>query len=153
LPVTVEIGGAAEFYRLADRLRQVADSDRLKAAMQHTVDGFVPRVADAAHAGTSRLPQRGGLARRVAGTRIVGKARASRRTAGVRIVAERGAVSDPGGINRGVVRHPTYGHKPYVIQHVPPGWFTDPVKAQVPAIREALIQAVRGEILLAMEGR
>jgi hypothetical protein len=45
-------------------------------------------------------------------------------------------------IDRGRVRHLTYGHKPWVLQDVRKGWFTDPLEAGAPEVRKDLTAAM-----------
>lgn len=136
--VDVRISGGAQLEALAQRFKAAADSDVLTARMEQSMRGLQPEVQAAAERGAERLPKRGGLARQVARTRIGTKVQTRGGSLTVRFVAHPNAVADPGAINRGRVRHHTFGHKPWEIQIVRSGWFTDPIRALAPRIRAKL---------------
>jgi hypothetical protein len=99
---------------------------------------------DAAREGASRLPQRGGLAARVAGARFSVRATAGRNPR-VRITATeagRGKVN-LASLDRGRLRHPLFGDRGHWFsQAVPPQWFSGPIAARADAVRAELEQAV-----------
>lgn len=88
------------------------------------------------------LPRRGGLGRQVARTKLPHRRRASGQAAGLRVLAQPGAVKDPRRIDRGRVRHPTFGRRPWVLQDVKPGWFTRPMTEGSPTVRRELLQVM-----------
>jgi hypothetical protein len=106
----------------------------------------VPIATDAVSRGAQRLPQRGGLAKRVAKTQVNAKTFRGPNLIGVRLTAARNALKDPNAVNRGRVRRPTYGHKPYVIQLVPTGFYSDPLFDLKPEVRRRLEAAKREAI-------
>src|SRR4029077_7901479 len=69
------------------------------------------------------LPHAGGLGSWVARARITTTVRRSASNAGVTIKGSR-SVSDLKSIDAGRVRHPAWGHRPWVAQSVPAGFFT-----------------------------
>lgn len=90
----------------------------------------------------SSLPRRGGLGARVARTKLPHRRRATGRGAGLRVLAQPGAVADPRRIDRGRVRHPVFGRGPWVLQDVPEGWFTRPMRDGAPTVRRELLQVM-----------
>ncbi len=137
---SVEVDGAEQLRRVAHAVR-AADDKALKKKFYAGMNRAVKPLRAAAKAGAGRLPARGGLAARVAKTKL----RVSRRTgadAGIRILALPGAVADPKSIDGGQVRHPTYGHAPSVVQQVAPGWFTAALEAEAPAVRVELVRVL-----------
>lgn len=95
----------------------------------------------------SILPKRGGLAAWVAAARIRSSVRTSGRTTGVFLVGSRKSrrnKSDLAAINRGRVRHPSWGRRgpgQWHNQSVNPGWFTRPA-ADASFWRAAVEEAV-----------
>lgn len=132
------------FDRFAERMERLGDG-RLRDAARRGLEESVPDLVVAPARGTSRLPSTGGLAAQVARTQVTAEVSA---LAGVRlrIKGEPGAVADPGAINRGRVRHLTYGRKPWHIQLVPPGWFSDPLTQEAPRVRARIVRHVGEEI-------
>lgn len=137
----------------------VALAKRLKAAPKELRSGFtkaitkavVPLKKAAKDAARDRLPQHGGLARRVAKTTLRHKRKATGAGAGIRIEANTNAVKDPLRLDRGRAKHPTYGHKPWVFQDVRKGWFTDPMQEGAPVVRQELT-TVMDDIARQIEG-
>jgi hypothetical protein len=141
-------GGDDVFRRLATRLEKASAADVVTRAVGDAIEATAPQLEAAARGGAGRLPKRGGLAAVVAGTRINRKSRRARGLYVMRLTAGKNAVKNPGSINRGRVAHFTYGHGPLHFQSVQPGWFTDPMKANIPMVRAraaaAMRKAVRG---------
>lgn len=66
----------------------------------------------------------------------------SGRNIGVRVMGKKGK-TDLESINRGRVYHPTFGHKPKVVQHVTPGFFDKPLEGEfADDFRRAILRAV-----------
>jgi hypothetical protein len=120
---------STELAALAKRLNVAADSDLLLSGVVEEFRSAIPELEREVVKGTSRLPERGGLAAQVAKTRIGFKLKTSQGTVRIRIVAHPNAVADPGSIDRGRVRKPVFGRYPAkpVIQLVPRGWFSEPI--------------------------
>jgi hypothetical protein len=133
--VEVEIRGAAQLRELAKRLRGAAKD--LRSELYRGINRAAkPLKNDVKKSARDRLPHRGGLAKRVSLTKIATKRRMSGNSAGVRLVGTSGY--DIGSINRGRVRHLTYGHKPWVNQIVTPGFWTDPLIEGGPKVRDEI---------------
>lgn len=85
-----------------------------------------------------RLPQRGGLAERVARTPQPTSARIGSRGASVTIrIGKRG--SGARAAELGKVRHPVFGSSRFVSQNVQPGWFSDVAKAKRNDVRHEVL--------------
>jgi hypothetical protein len=150
ISVAVDI---AQWRGAVDRLDHLAEG-KLRKAIEAAVERAAEPLPKRARATASaRLPKRGGLAEVVARTDMPIVTRMTGARSGVLIPARPGVVKDPAAINRGRVRHPVFGHwtKPPLIQHVRPGWFTDPMVAGRPEVRAAIEAAIR-EVLASSSG-
>lgn len=140
-----ELHGAEGLARLSRALKAAGEKDLQKHLSKAISDGMKP-VRAALPQSAQRLPKRGGLAARVAGS----KTRIQRRNTG-RAVGVRLRVDNPENITRmdkGTVRHPVFGRwlpnvKP---QPVPPGWFTEPTDAARPAFGIVVDEAMRAVV-------
>lgn len=145
----VRIGGSDALNELARRLEKAADSDVVVQTMGEAINDSFPDIEKAVARGADRLPQRGGFAAQVARTRLGRKTTRRKGYYLMRIVAHPNAVKDPGAIDRGRARHLTYGHKPWTVQLVPKGWFSDPIRDQTAVLRkraEAALQRALGKV-------
>lgn len=139
----VRIGGSDELHALSQRLIRAAGSDVFIQAATEAMQAEVPACVAAARKGTDRLPQRGGFARLVAKTRFGVRVKVQGGGVTIRIVAHPNAVADPGAIDRGRARHLTYGRKPWHVQIVPKGWFSEPIRERAPQIRARVADSIR----------
>jgi hypothetical protein len=138
--VTVQTRGAEKLARVGAAVKAAGDKD-LRRELLRAAQRCGRPMKDAARKGAlERLPKSGGLAERVATSKFSVRTRTTGRGAGVRIVGTSGYDLD--GIDQGVVRHPTYGHKPWKDQPVRPGWFTDAETDAAPKFRDEFDQAV-----------
>ncbi len=142
----VQNGGGPALDELARRLKRAADG-RVVDAAADGLQSVVGQLADAARDGASRLPASGGLAKRVASTAVNGRVTRAGGSALLRMTAGRNAVRDPNAIDRGRVRRPTYGHRPYVIQQVRPGWFREAIAERAKAVAGRKVRAKVSETL------
>lgn len=69
-----------------------------------------PMTSDVKSAWASELPQKGGLAGKVAGSRVTTRTRLTGDKAGVRIIAQGLSVKNLRNIENGYVVHPVFGH-------------------------------------------
>jgi hypothetical protein len=99
-------------------------------------------VIESIREGTSRLPQRGGLAQRVRDVNITARVVGSAADATIRITARERRSADLGMLDEGRVRHPTFGGSPWVTQPVMPGWFSGPAQDSEPVFAQAVEEAV-----------
>ena len=137
------ISGADDFRALAQRLERAAGRNGLRAAVQRGFDSSAPTLVRAAGRGAEEfLPRRGGLGKRVAGTRVRSRTRPGR-DPGIRIVGEPNAVDDPASIDRGRVAHLTFGRGPLQFQRVRPGWFTESIRGEADTVRVRVMRELR----------
>lgn len=138
--ILIKIRRTQDFTRLAQRLQGA--NRELRAELYKAINRATrPLKEDVRGSAYWRLPKSGGLNKRIAESKIVTKRRMSGKNAGVRIVGTSGY--DIGSINRGRVRHLTFGHLPWHNQAVKPGFWTDPLKKGAPAVRREIDQAVK----------
>lgn len=137
--ILIRIKRTQDFTALARRLQGASRELRseLYKAINRATKGLKRDVRESA---TRRLPRSGGLNTRVAKSKIVTKRRMTGKNAGVRIVGSSGY--DIGSINRGRVRHLTYGHRPWSDQAVTPGFWTEPLVAGAPPVRREIDEAM-----------
>src|SRR4051812_7315552 len=138
----VEIGGAPQFHALAKRLEAAADRGVVTQAIARGIDPLVPSMRVAVAKGANRLPHTGGLSARVARTKLEFIITKRKDSYHIKIRALPNAIADPAAMNRGRVKHLTYGHRPEVIQIVRPGFFSDPLKAMRPQILKSVEQSL-----------
>jgi len=140
--VDIIITGAEEFGVLARHLKQAGSPNGLRKELYAGLNQATRPLKQAAKASAaSRLPHRGGLAQRVARSRLSTRSRSGGTGLGIRIEAK--GMDQLALIDRGTVRHPVYGRPPFVTQSVTPLWFTAPMWAGAPLVREELVQAIR----------
>lgn len=131
----IELRGAEQLVALAKRLRDAPKELRseLYIGINRAAKPLKNEVKKSAR---DRLPHRGGLNKRIAATKIATKRRVTGGGAGVRLIGTSGY--DVQSINRGRVRHKTFGHKPWVNQTVPAGFWTDPLVAGAPRVQDEI---------------
>lgn len=155
--------GAAQLLALGKRLRALAAEGDLsraddlgqqfgagKTLRAQLLAGIRAAAAPAAVAARAvardKLPHRGGLNAAVAASSIKVVTRVSGSKVGVRIVARGPGRSS----NRGVVRHPVFGHQPWVSQPIAnPGWFDKTLEEQAPSATSRIssaMEAVANEV-------
>jgi hypothetical protein len=98
----------------------------------------------------AELPHRGGLAATVASSKLATKTRGGGQGVGVKIVATGKKVSDLKSMDKGKLRHPVYGRGAWVMQSVPPGWFTKPLEEGADVVRKELLRAM-DDVIRAIE--
>lgn len=138
----VHFGGAEEFRQMAARVNRL-DFGR---ASRRGIEAAVTPLKVAVKTGAERLPHGGGLDRKVASTRVLTKSSTRRGLVNVRLVAGRNAVKDPASINRGRLLKPTFGRRPWTVQQVRPGWFTEPLHKGAPMVRRSIEAALSSEV-------
>ncbi len=139
----VRIAGAEKFAALARDLKAAGAKDLRRELYRGLNRATKPLKAAAKESAQSTLPQRGGLAARVARARFSTRSRAGANPS-VRIVAKdaAGRKVDLSRLDRGQVRHPVFGRPPYVSQRVDPGWFSRPMEDGVDVVRAEMIAAI-----------
>lgn len=120
--------------RLVAELRAFDGRREVVQQLRREIRKPLPAVRKAvARSATTRLPGRGGLGKWAAKTRVTAVVAVSGRTAGVRVKGARQSLrgaSDIRALDRGRVRHPSWGRRrpgQWHVQLVRPQFFTDPV--------------------------
>lgn len=146
----IELRGADDLARLSRALKAAGDKDLQKRLSRAISDAMRPVRAALPRSALAKLPRRGGLAAQVAASRTRIQRRNSGRAVGVRLRVQ----SDDNirRIDKGTVRHPTFGHGPWVNQAVPGGWFTEPTEAARPVFAAAVDKAMQ-EIVAEIDRR
>ena len=137
-----EVRGTEQLARLGRALRG-ADKDLQREISKGLAEAVKP-LQRLTRAASSRLPHRGGLAAKVARSRLSSRVRGGA-TASVTLKPTGTQFKDPRtltSIDQGRVYRPTYGHKPLVAQRVRPGWFSEPVKGAEPSVRRELLRRI-----------
>lgn len=122
---------AVTVQQLARAARQVADRGRVVRLVADELDAVIPGLEDGIRArALSILPSGGGLNVWVAGLRLRSTVRLFGRRVRATIVGHRrsiGGASDIDAIDRGRVRHPSWGRRSpgdWHVQTVTPGFFS-----------------------------
>lgn len=139
----LQVQGADKLDAVAKALKQVGDKGLQKELYAALNRGTKPLRADVKRSADRRLPQRGGLNRRVAKARLSTRRRGGRKP-GVAIVAE-GMPQLAQMDAKGKVRHPVHAHRDrWVDQSIPQarGWFTEPLEAGAPVVRRELVKTL-----------
>lgn len=145
--MSIEIRGTEGLALVGKAVRRLGADRVIVKNMVKEIRRAVPPVRAAVRANAvAILPHRGGLGAWVAKTRVTASIRRSASNAGISFVGgknSRGNRSDLKRLDAGQTRHQTFGHRPWVAQSVPPGFFTKAVTVEgAEAFREAVVVAV-----------
>lgn len=148
------VQGADELNRLARKLRQAGDKTLRKELYAGLQRATKPIRADVTRTLAARLPQHGGLARKMAKARVTTKIRTANRNTRltIQVSSPRGEDFDVQAIDRGAIRHPTYGHRPWVVQRIAPGAVSEPLQRGAPAARREAAAALE-RVAKSLEGK
>ena len=117
--LTGSVDGGDHADKIARVLKDAGD-DELERAVERQVDQATRRMAADAKAAAKKLP--GGLAKRVAGSKIVAHRR------GDRVTITATGMHQLGLIDTGKVMHPVFGNGDvWATQSITAGWFSDPM--------------------------
>lgn len=134
---------AADDLALLGRRLKTADKQLRKDLLKEIRTEGKPTVDDVKASARSSLPQRGGLAARVASQSYGVRTRMSGRSAGVRIQGTGRTVRGLRQLDAGTLRHPVFGDRStWVSQSVEPGYFTKPIEEDLPRFRKAVEDAM-----------
>lgn len=135
---------AEDFARFAAKLKG-ADRKVRNASRKALREAAKPLAAEIVPEGVEDYPA--GLAAHVVATG--GKAIVSQTSTGVRVILGKRKGPQIGRMDEGSLRHPTYGHKPWVAQDIPAGTFTTALEKRLPDMRDAVaaeLQHLMGEL-------
>lgn len=140
----VTVKGAEDLERVAKALKAAGAGDLRKELLKGIREAGKPVVQAVKDNISPALPDRGGLAARVAGSKFAVRNRLAGKSAGVRIVATSDMPSIDTMDRRGFVRHPTFGdRKKWVSQRVPAaGWFSEPIASRADGFRKGIQRAM-----------
>lgn len=129
---------AGEFKAFAVKLKAAEREVRLRMR-KGLREAAKPLAAEVVPEGVEGFP--GGLAAHVVATG--GRAVVSQTTTGVRVILGKHKGPQIGRMDEGSLRHPTYGHKPWVAQSIPAGTFTKALEKRLPDMRDAVADELR----------
>lgn len=133
------VSGGADFKRASARLR-VAEKDLPREVRQAVDKGVRPLPAAVKRSAIMNLPKRGRLNILVAQSRITIK-----RVTATAVEIRAKGIEQLAETNAGRVFHPTFGHRPVVMQRIPRAkdWFFKPVRRVKPHLRDEIADAMR----------
>ena len=132
--------GAAELAELGRKLKG-ADKVIAKELRKALRDEVKPTIQDIRAYARAILPNRGGLADRVAAQKFGARTSFAAKGGAVKIVGA--GMKSMKSIDAGKLRHPVFGNrKVWVPQSVTPGFFTGPIEDDLPKIREGIQRAM-----------
>lgn len=139
----VEVQGSAELGRLARELKDAGHGDLRKALLAGIRDAGKPILADAKKHAAADLPQTGGLAAQVAGSKFAVRTSLAASGASVKLLVtnNKNLIKST---NAGSIRHPVFGNTDvWEQQSVKGGWFSDTAKGSADEFRDAIYKAMR----------
>lgn len=126
---SLQLEGADQLRALGKALREAGDKQLKRELMKASQRATRPVKQEIPASARKTLPSGGGLNDWVASTKVKTRTRTGGRNVGVEITGTVGkrmrATSDVRAINRGRLRHLTYGRPPWVTQRVKPGYWDD----------------------------
>lgn len=138
----IEVRGADDLYKLSRTLKGLAGANGVQKEFNQAINrAMKPLKAAVKQSARQSLPQRGGLAARVASSRLTTRRPNTKR--GLRLVS-RGTLS-LWHLDQGQVRHRAadgWGDT----QSITPGWWTKPTEAAAPSVRRE-VQAAMDEVV------
>ena len=136
----IQIRGAEEFGILARRLKETGDKGLRRELLSGLQKAAKPAKADVRTSFATRLPQRGGLAAQMAGSRISLLSRAGNNPS-VKIKVTSPHAVQP--MDKGILRHPVFATGTWVEQSIEPGVFSEPIESRAPQMRQDMEQVLR----------
>lgn len=131
------VHGGDDFHRLARRLRR-GDRTVAEAVTKGFQDAGEPMLDRMRRGGLEVAPRRGGMAARIARVRGTVDRAGSAASMRVRLVLQSLEGDNLTRFDEGTIRHPVFGHKPWVTQEIPSGGFTRPIARGPRELQEAL---------------
>jgi hypothetical protein len=147
--------GADQMRAIAKALKDLGDKSLKREFTKAITKTLDPLKTELAASALRTLPRRGGLAARVARTRV----RVARRAnGGVRLVGrstdlrDLKRLDDPGAVRHPVFQRPGQSRRdvPWVRQQVPAGWFSGPLTEAKPELQRNML-AVASELAARIE--
>lgn len=137
-----DIRGSDAIRDLGRALKSAGDGGELRKGLLRELRAAGKPITAAVRSDLgSKMPQRGGLAAHLAKAKVSTRNKLSGNSAGISI-----QTSVPGydlaGIEKGTVRHPTFGHRPWVAQSVEANVITNAIDSKKNTMRDAVIDAI-----------
>lgn len=139
----VEVRGSKELGDLSRKLKDTGRNDLRKTLLKAIRDAGKPILKKAQDRAEADLPQTGGLAAQVAGSKFSVRTSLAMSGAAVRlmVINNKGLIKST---NAGSIRHPVFGNTDvWVQQSVKGGWFSDTAQRSAPVMRAEIIKAMR----------
>jgi hypothetical protein len=137
------ITGGADLYRIARQVRKSASDPEVAKQFNKAVKGSTKPAQNRIKQGLGEYMPTGYVPDLRRDLSVRSGTTLSGRRAGVRVEA-RSRQSRLGALNAGRLRHPLFGNRDHwFTQAVRPGFFTDPLRAAVPAVKAAVERAVQ----------
>jgi hypothetical protein len=132
---------ARDFAQLGRQLK-AAPKELTKQLRREMRAEAKPTIQDIKSYARAILPNRGGLADRVAGQSYGLRSTFTTKGVGIKFAATM-RMKSLKDIDAGRLRHPVFGNrKKWVQQSVTPGFFTGPIEDDVPRLRAAMLKAM-----------
>ena len=147
--MSVEVVGVEQLQALARDLKAAGNKGLRRELSRGIQRAAKPLKVGAKEAALEELPRAGGLAERVASSKFSTRTRLGTRSPSIRIVGagdtseSSGKSLDLNSLDRGRIRHLTYGRRPWQNQAIEPLWFSH-------RMEEIADTTVRADILKAM---
>lgn len=145
----LKVTGGDKFKDLGKRMREQGEAGKglRRELLAEIREASKPLIVEVKAAEAEKLPHAGGFADLVAGDRISVANRMTGNRAGIRLTqkGKNGQVRDLAAMDAGNIRHPTYGHKPWVDQSIEAGIWSNTLS------NSEAVAEVREHILAAME--
>jgi hypothetical protein len=152
----VPVEGIEELAQLARELKAGGNKEMTKELRQGLQRSIRPLREAARQGALDQLPSAGGLAAEVARSGFSGKVSLLGRNPSVKITGkgktnEKGLQHDLRAMDRGRLRHPTWGGGRWVTQLITPGWFSLTLEAKADRVKVELFKAA--DAVIAKLGR
>lgn len=139
------VEGIDDLARLARDLKAAGNKDLTKELRRGLQRSVKPLKEAGRQGALDELPTEGGLAAEIAASRFTGRVSLLGRNPRVTLEAkgrnnEQGKVHDLDAMDRGRLRHPTYGRK-WVTQTITPGWWTSTMTAKSEGVQARMFEA------------
>jgi hypothetical protein len=133
MPVELSILGAERLELVGARLKQTGNGDLRKALLKGLRAAAKPMLQVAQDAARDKLPRSGGLNEFVAASKFSTTSKLTGKNPSVSLKATKKG-HDVKATDRGVLRHPVFGHNVWVQQTIPAGWFSQSLeeKSEIP---------------------
>jgi hypothetical protein len=140
--ITAKVQGAEQLVAVARAVKDAGDSEIRKDLLRGIREGVRPVGEAMREEYRDGLPHGGGLNEAMAAAKVSPRTRTSGRNAGVRLVYTSSG-HDMEAVEAGEIRHPVYGHGPWVSQSVPSGLGEQGVAKAAPRAMDAVQEAMQ----------